>query len=535
MAIKIPSKYIFNPIEHSLVKKNKIDKVNVSATIIHTDYEKDSILYSKDVWDSDQTSVVGNYTNLTSGNYTTTQSFDGAFEYTTAGGYGEISNTILLRYTRANIVIEIPKEQASGTIAETDSVDYTLQYKRLHYNVRGGYDDTGVPHMKLEPILSDEETAIPNVKYIDYDIYNIYDDSSLSYIKTIIDIVKINKEYEKDSDDRDKVYSGKLQDETVRQSQFTVPVWVNREWNSIYGHGHPVASDTKSGTNVVTVQFIPNGTGDEISKFSVTSNLDFTANLGNSIYPLSTAPTHTYSLASNRSVTYDGTKDAYIIKLTNIPVAYDWCVMSHIINGYGMYFEGNKGSSNETNIGRLCCKDEDTGEQLNRELTSYGEEIEPFSLVVDIKGEKYTIDLSTANISIGSGNNVTSVENNELLQRNNYTSDTDDGSTVNLIRKGYQKVIDKYKNGKETLKLKLAVGEYYDTDGNLAISTKDSTLKMLFEIGDEVIPYKNSAYGTDIPISTDKDGNIKSFIVVGTEITYGGVLYQEITLQEKVS
>lgn len=548
MAIKIPSKNVFSPIEHSLIKKNKIDKVNVSATIVKTEYEKDTVLFSKDVWDTNNTSIV--YLETDFQNHTTTKKIDGILS--TNNYYGELSNTLFLRYWYANIVIELPKDQYEGTIRETDSVDYTLQYKRYNYKADAQVDDNNNKYPKLVPVLDETNSDILGYNQIDYDVFSIYGTYSGNTFRYPKDIEKIDKVYEKDGEEpkedeedtrSDKVYSGKLYEEEdakgekheSHETKFTVPVWVDREFKTSGGTGHSVAHPLKSGTNTVTTKFTLNSSETEMTGFAVESELDFTAVLGNDNYNLYAKPTYSFNLASNKKISYDSSKEIYIVELSNVPVAYDWCVVSHIINGQGVYYEGNKGSSYETPIGRLCCKDEENGTQIDRDLTSYGEAIEPISLIVDVKGDKYSIDLQTTNISIGTGSNVTSVENNELLQRLNYTTDTNSGLTENLIRSGYQRVINKYKNGKETLKLKLAVGEYYDTDGNLAISTKDGNLKMLFEIGDEVVPYKNSALGKDLPMSVDKNGKAKSFIVVGTRIIYGGVLYQEITLQEKVS
>lgn len=546
MAIKIPSKNIFSPIEHSLVKKNKIDKVNVSATIVRTEYEKDAVLLSKDVWDTNQMTSLWFSTDFQ--NHTTTKKIDGILSINNGGYYGELSNTLFFRYYYANIVIELPEAQYEGTIRATDSIDYTLQYKRFHYKADAIPDDNGNKHPQLVPILDETNSDILGYNQIDYDIFSIYGTYSGNVLRYPYDITKIDKQYEKEEpqdgeedNNVDKVYSGKLYAEKdaegkkheSHQTKFTVPVWVDREFKSTGGTGHSVAHSLKSGTNTVTTKFELNSSETEIKKITVESELGFTAVLGNETYELYAKPTYFFDYASNRKISYDN--GIYTIELSQVPIAYDWCVMSHIINGNGVYYEGNKGSVYETPIGRLCCKDEESGTQLTRDLTSYGEAIEPISLVVDVNGDKYTINLQTTNISVGTGSNVTSVENNELLQRENYTTDTDSGLAENLIRSGYKKVVDKYKNGKETLKLKLAVGEYYDTDGNLAISTKDGNLKMLFEIGDEVVPYKNSALGKDLPMSVDKSGNAKSFIVVGTRIIYGGVLYQEITLQEKVS
>lgn len=93
-------------------------------------------------------------------------------------------------------------------------------------------------------------------------------------------------------------------------------------------------------------------------------------------------------------------------------------------------------------------------------------------------------------------------------------------------------IINAYKNGKETAELLCSIGEYKDTNGELAISTKDYDLPMTFNNGDIVVPYKYTARG-DAPLSTKKDGKTpKGFLVTGVEFIFDGAVWQKITLQE---
>lgn len=93
-------------------------------------------------------------------------------------------------------------------------------------------------------------------------------------------------------------------------------------------------------------------------------------------------------------------------------------------------------------------------------------------------------------------------------------------------------IINAYKNGKETAELLCSIGEYKDTNGELAISTKDNDLPMTFNNGDIVVPYKYTARG-DAPLSTKKDGKTpKEFLVTGVEFIFDGAVWQKITLQE---
>ena len=57
--------------------------------------------------------------------------------------------------------------------------------------------------------------------------------------------------------------------------------------------------------------------------------------------------------------------------------------------------------------------------------------------------------------------------------------------------------------------------------------------KMVFEKGDDVIPYIYGADGKDRPMSKNKDGSAKVFEVVGSNIIYDGAVWQELTLLEK--
>ena len=99
----------------------------------------------------------------------------------------------------------------------------------------------------------------------------------------------------------------------------------------------------------------------------------------------------------------------------------------------------------------------------------------------------------------------------------------------------FEKTLNAYKNGKETATILASIGEYYDNEGNLAISTKkqiNDNKKMVFDIGDEVIPQVRGADGVDHPMSLYSDLTPKVFRVCGTKIFYDGAVWQELTLQE---
>lgn len=545
MAIKIPSKNVFSPIEHSLIKKNKIDKVNVASTVANFNKQNGSNVYGEDVWGTDGVEQKYVVSNLRIKD-TATYCFEGLGDYTDET-YCEISHYLLSKYTWANVTVYIPKHQYDGTITklydsfkEKDStkvgLDYTLQYRIKRYRTENAIMLPQMYKGNKEYYIDYDGKHMPASGYpYSYYLPYYYDGVNNPINKDIIESVdKISKTYDGyvENDKGEATFSGKLYDQD-RTSSFRVEQKANT--HKIYSvlKGEELGEDGKvySVCNVTTKFLLKD---DKPYDFVVSSSLSAACIGISDILPKYTAnplkknwSDGTENVSESLSMSYDKVRDSYKVDLT-VPISYDWCVLAQIVKGYGTYY------ARGTDVGDVCSS-EVSGYQKPRYLTSYGEEIEPVSLIVNIDGDKFSIDLKSTNISVGAGSNVTSVENNELLQRENYTTDSKSGLTKNLIKSGYQKVVDKYKNGKETLKLKLAVGEYYDTDGNLAISTKDGNLKMIFEIGDEVVPYKNSALGKDLPMSVDKSGNAKTFIVVGTRIIYGGVLYQEITLQEKVS
>ncbi len=94
----------------------------------------------------------------------------------------------------------------------------------------------------------------------------------------------------------------------------------------------------------------------------------------------------------------------------------------------------------------------------------------------------------------------------------------------------YLKTIDKWKNGKQTAIIACPIADFYDTNGNKVIDTSTST-KMLFDIGDIVIPYNYTNQG-DKPIAYNKDFMPKQFKVVGTNISKKQGVQQVLTVQE---
>ena len=100
-----------------------------------------------------------------------------------------------------------------------------------------------------------------------------------------------------------------------------------------------------------------------------------------------------------------------------------------------------------------------------------------------------------------------------------------------------QNVVRKYKNGKETYKLKCSIGDYYYTSGSLAIFPLDDAyenkLPATFKKHDIVEPWIYTSKG-EVPLSEKADGTAKQFEVIGIDYSYAGVVWQELTLQEYI-
>lgn len=126
-----------------------------------------------------------------------------------------------------------------------------------------------------------------------------------------------------------------------------------------------------------------------------------------------------------------------------------------------------------------------------------------------------------------------SISNNELLQKD-YTH-----GTTNALKYFGGKVLDEYRNGKETFTIRCSVNDYYEYDPNtddkkgaLAISIKNDNLPMTFNMYDRVVPMVATAIGADRPLSRYKDGTPKVFRILKRTISNKGIIFQEIHGQE---
>ena len=98
----------------------------------------------------------------------------------------------------------------------------------------------------------------------------------------------------------------------------------------------------------------------------------------------------------------------------------------------------------------------------------------------------------------------------------------------------YSLTKDLYQNGKETSTITCMFGDYYDylNSTNKEIAIDNSTGKMMFEVGDKVVPMISNISGEDTPMSSNADGTPKIFEVLGIECQYEGQPLQILSLQE---
>lgn len=165
----------------------------------------------------------------------------------------------------------------------------------------------------------------------------------------------------------------------------------------------------------------------------------------------------------------------------------------------------------------------------------------PQTVQLSFEGDTITVNLAEKNReyynnyiadTLKFGKKTFELQGSEIMQS---------GATVgeeNAFDNLAKRIITAYKNGKETIVINCSVSDYYEYDKNATNNKGKKVIditnsdKMLFSIGDIVVPMFPSKQGVDEPLSTTKDGNAKEFYVVGNSIYYDGAVMQKIYLQE---
>ena len=130
------------------------------------------------------------------------------------------------------------------------------------------------------------------------------------------------------------------------------------------------------------------------------------------------------------------------------------------------------------------------------------------------------------------------VEGNELLTKDNYFTDYSQEVFDTPLPERYNTILEEYKNGKKKLTLLCDINDYYyydatkpDKKGSIAISR--NLTRLTFKEYDEVIPMIKLANGDYVPIGKNEDGTPMVFVVLAIRVFYDGVVWQELTLQQK--
>jgi hypothetical protein len=155
--------------------------------------------------------------------------------------------------------------------------------------------------------------------------------------------------------------------------------------------------------------------------------------------------------------------------------------------------------------------------------------VKSYSVVMKVEGVKN--DFPETTTIYGETNDAKkkfSYKGNELFQTTTFYGDNQSGYRLDAWTA--EGIIENFKNGKETATIRCSISDYFDGYGNKIIDV--SSERMTFDIYDVVTPYVKSETKEDIPLSSQKNGNPKNFIVVGLKFIYDGAVWQELTLQE---
>ena len=141
-----------------------------------------------------------------------------------------------------------------------------------------------------------------------------------------------------------------------------------------------------------------------------------------------------------------------------------------------------------------------------------------------------TLALEESAITYGSGLKKTNYPNNELIKTNTKYDTNGVNKDIGLYIS--ENIINNWANGKQALKIRCSIGNYYDEIGTLKITTKSGTTQMFFKIDDKVIPYVYSSRG-EVPVASYLDGTPKVFAVTGVSFLNDGAVWQELDLLEE--
>lgn len=92
--------------------------------------------------------------------------------------------------------------------------------------------------------------------------------------------------------------------------------------------------------------------------------------------------------------------------------------------------------------------------------------VTPLKIDITVYGNLIRLEIDDETKNVGVGKNNYSFDGNELIQATNTYGDQ------NSVERQALQTITEYKSGKETATITCSIEDYYDTDGNLAISTK---------------------------------------------------------------
>lgn len=183
-----------------------------------------------------------------------------------------------------------------------------------------------------------------------------------------------------------------------------------------------------------------------------------------------------------------------------------------------------------------------TAQSLILDLQGTYEYSVPQQVNISIDGIVKTVDFVEETQSFGeltSKNAFVIGENNDLMQKEaRVTYGTGDNVKYTYLSEIYKELLDEYKNGKKKLTLLCDINDYYyydatkpDKKGSIAISR--NLTRLTFKEYDEVIPMIKLANGDYVPIGKNEDGTPMVFVVLAIRVFYDGVVWQELTLQQK--